>query len=75
MKPRTEAGPHIGWPHCAVGMQSALESEIGLPSRSTSASRMLLVRNASGCEKELHNASRFECDGFVGHAVHGRVIA
>ena len=40
-KPRTEAGPHIGWPHCAVGMQRALESAIALPSRSTNASRML----------------------------------
>src|SRR6478672_5366943 len=35
-------GPHIGWPHCAVGMHRALDSEIGLPSRSTSASRMLV---------------------------------
>src|SRR6185369_17575916 len=40
-KPRTETGPHTGWPHCAVGMQSALDSAIGLPSRSMSASRML----------------------------------
>src|SRR5689334_1650607 len=41
MKPRTEVGPHIGWPHCAVGMQRALHSAIGLPSRSMSALRML----------------------------------
>jgi hypothetical protein len=41
MKPRTETGPQIGWPHCAVGMQRAVESAIGLPSSSTSASRML----------------------------------
>src|SRR4051794_6798267 len=40
-KPRTEAGPHTGWPHCAVGMQSALDSAIGLPSRPMSASWML----------------------------------
>jgi hypothetical protein len=40
-KPRTEAGPHTEWPHCAVGMQSALDSAIGLPSRSTSAVWML----------------------------------
>ncbi len=40
-KPRTEAGPHIGWPHCAVGIQRAVESVIGLPNRSTSALRML----------------------------------
>jgi hypothetical protein len=38
---RTESGPSIGWPHCAVGMQSARDSEIGLPSRSTSAAWML----------------------------------
>src|SRR3954469_2410988 len=41
MKPRTDTGPHTGWPHCAVGMQRALQSAIGLPSRSTSASLML----------------------------------
>jgi hypothetical protein len=41
MKRQADAGPHMGWPYWAVGMQSALESAIGLPSRSTSASRML----------------------------------
>jgi hypothetical protein len=40
-KPRADAGPHIGWPHCAVGMQRAWHSAIGVPSRSTSARRML----------------------------------
>ena len=40
-RPSAAAGPHTGWPHCAVGMQSAVDSAIGLPSRSTSASRML----------------------------------
>ena len=38
--PRAETG-HMGWPHCAVGMHSAVASAIGLPSRPTSASRML----------------------------------
>ena len=42
-KPRAETGPQFGWPHCAVGMQRAVESEIGLPSRSTRASRMLCL--------------------------------
>src|SRR3954453_3139305 len=40
-KPRTEAGPHLGWPHCAVGMHRALESAMGLPNRPINASRML----------------------------------
>ena len=40
--PRAETGPHIGCPHCAVGMHSAVASAVGLPSRSTSASRMLV---------------------------------
>src|SRR5205809_8147625 len=34
-------GPTQGCPYIAVGMQRALDSLIGLPSRSTSASRML----------------------------------
>src|SRR6476659_6035689 len=34
-------GPTQGWPYIAVGMQRALDSLIGLPSRSTSASWML----------------------------------
>ncbi len=34
-------GPTRGCPYIAVGMQRALDSAIGLPSRSTSASRML----------------------------------
>ena len=32
----------MGCPHCAVGMQSAADSEIGLPNMPTSASRMLV---------------------------------
>ena len=40
-KPRTEAGPHIGCPHCAVGMQRAAQSAIGFPRSCTSASWML----------------------------------
>jgi hypothetical protein len=42
MKRKAEAGVHQGCPHSAVGMQSALESSIGLPNSSTSASRMLV---------------------------------
>ena len=34
-------GPTLGCPYIAVGMHRALESAIGLPSSSTSASRML----------------------------------
>jgi hypothetical protein len=34
-------GPAMGCPYIAVGMHRALESAIGLPSRSTNASRML----------------------------------
>src|SRR2546429_505713 len=34
-------GPTMGCPYIAVGMQRALDSAIGLPSRSSSASRML----------------------------------
>jgi hypothetical protein len=41
MMRQAEAGVHRGWPYSAVGMQRALESAIGLPSRSTSAWRML----------------------------------
>src|SRR6478735_3585933 len=41
-KRRTDPGPHMGCPHCAVGMQSAADSEIGLPNMPTSASRMLV---------------------------------
>src|SRR5262249_14953457 len=42
MKRQAEAGVHMRWPYCAVGMQRALESAIGLPSKPTSASRMLV---------------------------------
>src|SRR4051794_4680036 len=42
MKRQAEAGVHLGWPYSAVGMQSAVESSIGLPNRLTSASRMLV---------------------------------
>src|SRR5215813_5878692 len=43
MKRQAEAGVHMGWPCCAVGMHSALELAIGLPSRSISASWMLAL--------------------------------
>src|SRR4051812_20536412 len=36
-------GPTHGCPYCAVGMHRALESAIGLPSSSTSFSRMLVL--------------------------------
>ena len=42
MKRQAEAGVHMGWPYSAVGMQRALEAAIGLPSRPTSASQMLV---------------------------------
>ena len=42
MKRQTPApGPTPGCPYIAVGMQRALDSAIGLPGRSTNASRML----------------------------------
>ena len=58
-------GPTQGCPYCAVGMHRALESAIGLPSRSTSASRMLVFVTPAGREKKLQDVSRFECDGAV----------
>src|SRR5262245_6999348 len=42
MKRQAEAGVHQEWPHSAVGMHRALDSSIGLPTRSTSAWRMLV---------------------------------
>ena len=41
MNSQAVAGVHMGWPYCAEGMHRALDSAIGLPSRSTSASRIL----------------------------------
>ena len=41
MNRQARAGPTMGCPYAAVGMQRALDSAIGLPSRSTSASWML----------------------------------
>ena len=41
MKRQAAAGPAIGCPYDAVGLQRALHSAIGLPSRSSSASWML----------------------------------
>ena len=40
-KPRAVIGPHIGWPHCAVGTQSAVASPIGMPS--------MLDQGVAGC--------------------------
>src|SRR6476620_2027678 len=42
MKPHAISGLTWGCPYCAVGIQRALDSAIGLPSRSTSASWMLV---------------------------------
>ena len=36
-------GPTHGWPYIAVGMHSAVDSSIGLPSMATSARRMLAL--------------------------------
>ena len=44
MNPRTDSGPHIVWPHCAVGMQRADASATGLPSMSPRARSMLSLR-------------------------------
>src|SRR5690606_4443271 len=44
MNRHAAAGPAMGWPYEAVGMQRALDSAIGLFSRSTSASWMLVFR-------------------------------
>jgi hypothetical protein len=56
MNRHAAAGPAMGWPYVAVGMQRALDSGIGLPRRSTSASLMLVFvmpadvrRNLMGC--------------------------
>ena len=51
MNRQAEAGVHMGWPYSAVGMQRALESAMGLPSSSTSASHTALgVRNISSAQ-------------------------
>ncbi|SDO44414.1 hypothetical protein SAMN05421507_102548 [Lentzea jiangxiensis] len=39
--PRTDPGPHSGWPHWAVGTHRAWHSEIGLRRSRTSAEWML----------------------------------
>ena len=58
MKRQAEAGVHRGWPHSAVGMQRASESAIGLPSRSASASRMLVFVTPPDVRRSLTFASR-----------------
>ena len=57
MKRQAEAGVHRGWPYSAVGMHRALESAIGLPSRSTSASRMLVFVTPPDVRRSLTLAS------------------
>ena len=59
---RTEAGPSIGCPHCAVGMQSARDSEIGLPSRSTRASRMLSFVTPPDVRRSFTTPPELSCD-------------
>ena len=57
MKRQAEAGVHMGWPYSAVGMHRALESAIGLPSKSTSASRMLVFVTPPDVRRSLTLAS------------------
>ena len=57
MKRQTEAGVHMGWPYSAVGMHRALDSAIGLPSRSTNASRMLAFVTPPDVSRSLTIAS------------------
>jgi hypothetical protein len=46
-------GPAIGCPYDAVGMQRALDSAIGLPSRSTSAAWMLVFLMPADVRRSL----------------------
>ena len=54
---RTDSGPHIGWPHCAVGMHRARHSAMGQPSNSTSADRMLRLVMPPDVSKSFKDAS------------------
>src|SRR5262245_45924898 len=46
-------GPTMGCPYCAVGMHRALQSAIGLSSRSTSASRILVFLTPADVRRSL----------------------
>ena len=48
----------MGWPYSAVGMHRALDSAIGLPSRSTNASRMLAFVTPPDVSKKPHDCLR-----------------
>src|SRR3954454_22075161 len=60
-KPRTDWGPHRGWPHCAVGMQRAWLSAIGLPRSCTSAEWMLGLVTPPDVSRSFTLASRSYC--------------
>jgi hypothetical protein len=57
MKFHALGGPAMGCPYDAVGMQRALDSAIGLPSRSNQRVVDARVLDASGREKKLHATS------------------
>src|SRR5438477_8612040 len=60
MKRHAPRGLPYGAPYTAVGMQRALDSAIGLPRRSTSASRMLVFLIPAE-EQKPHAAFRSHC--------------
>ena len=55
-------GPTIGCPYCAVGMHSAVDSAIGLPSSSTSLSRMLALVTPAEVSSSFKVSPREICD-------------
>src|SRR5215207_5474997 len=61
-KRQAEAGVQLGWPYSAVGMHRAVESAIGLPSRSTSASRMLAFVTPPDVSSSFKMPPGLECD-------------
>src|SRR6478672_4816994 len=67
-------GPAQGCPYIAVGMHRALDSAIGLPSRSTSASRMLVFVTPPEVSKSFtmsaHLHGRAEATGSKQRAGH-----
>src|SRR6478735_6530731 len=62
--PRAETGPHLGCPHCAVGIQSAVASAVGLPNRSTSARRILVFVTPPDVSRSFKIPPTVEGDGF-----------
>ncbi len=65
-KHRTEAGPHVGCPHCAVGTQRALHSAIDLPNSLTSADWMLGFMTPPDVSKSF--SVLFPLSGHLGHS-------